>query len=145
MGGSVSIDKEEFRVLMNELEQKQSIIARQQAQVDKRIDSIQDLTKELLKLRESMGEHKQKREELMRELSQNQEAAKVSIRQEEIAGVPREALIKSYTDLGARHQVEVNRLEEYKGVFFSICSFVSCRIMIMLVVATKENCSALAT
>ena len=85
----------------------------QQADLDKRMQAIRELTKELLQHRDVIVKGKTTRAELLRELTQNQEAAKVTIQKQELATIPRDVLEKSYTEMSVRHSVETRRLKEY--------------------------------
>jgi hypothetical protein len=110
---SKPLAKGEREVLLAEISQKQDVITRLQAELDKRMSAIRDLTKELLAHRDSIVKAKTSRAELLRELAQNQEAAKVTIQQKELTSVARDVLEKSYAEMSVRHSVEANRLKEY--------------------------------
>ena len=107
------ISKTERDVLLSEMTQKQDVIARLNGELDKRMQAIRELTKELLLHRDIIVKAKTTRAELLRELAQNQEATKVTIQKQDLATIPRDVLEKTYTEMSVRHSVETRRLKEY--------------------------------
>lgn len=79
------------------------------------MQAIREVTKELLQHRDNIVKRKNDRAELLRELTQNQEAAKVTIEKQELATIPRDVLEKSYAEMSVRHSVETRRLKEYSS------------------------------
>ena len=104
---------QERDIYLSDVEQKQQIIQRLQKRLDKRVEGIERLIAEVGKERDDILAYKTEHAKLNRELKQNEEAAKVTIRKEELISVTREDLERSYSEIAIRQRVEKNRLREY--------------------------------